>query len=713
MSVGKPVPGSRQSWMVGLIQAAGVLLSLVAFFVALKWEERDHQLDFQHQADTIVASLNKELAINLEVLLGLNSLFQASQYVDREEFGIYARSRLQKYRTIQALEWIPRVPSAARAGHEASAREEGIHNYVIKDSFDAGEIRAAPDRKVHFPIYYVEPLAGNEMVLGYDLASSENRLQVLREAAANRKLMAFPVIDLVQGGSGLLVVVPLFSSKEGSVLLGFTQGVYLVDRIFDSVLDQIFIDPTAFAVTIIDVTPGFERQQLFSSKRQEQDSAGPLYTTRLVFAGRELAVQIRPSAASWDRGGSWMPWAILLAGILLSYLLAQYMRVLRHRESSVRHLVEQRTRALERSRRMTGAIVDSALTALITIDKSGLVLRFNPAAEKMFGYSRDEVVGRNVKLLMPEPYRSQHDGYLRRYQAGGEARIIGIGREVVGRRKDGTEFPLLLSVGEAAVDQDPVYVGTLLDITLQKEAEQTLIQAKESAETANRQKSEFLNMMSHELRTPLTVILGYLPLLKQAERLPPAESIASMARDIDASGQHLLSLINDLLDISKIEAGSMNLKCEMVVLKQAVAETFTTLANAADTKGLALVDECGEEQVWADPLRLQQILINLVGNAIKFTDRGSVIIQSQRRGDRVTLSVIDTGSGIPQQELKRIFEKFHQLDSSSTRNRGGTGLGLAITERLVRLHGGEIDVTSRLGEGSCFSLTLPLYEGEA
>ncbi|MCW8906486.1 MAG: CHASE domain-containing protein [Sedimenticola sp.] len=704
---GQGVQG-RIAW---LILAAGVALSLVAFFVALKWEERNQLLDFQHQADTIVASFNKELAINLEVLLGLNSLFQASQHVDRKEFGVYARTKLDTHPTIQALEWIPRVPRLARAEHEARAREEGFDDYVIMDSFNTTQKQVAPAREVHFPIYYVEPLSGNERVLGYDLASTQTRLQVLREAADERKLMAFPVIGLVQGGTGLLVIVPLFGGSENPVLKGFTQGVYLVDRIFGQVLGQAFIDPDEFVITVADVTPGFEYQVLFSSHPQGQNTA-PWSTTRLAFAGRDLEVRIRPSPQYRQQGSALMPWAILLAGLLLSYLLAQYMRVLRDRESSVRHLVEQRTQALERSRRMTGAIVDSALTALITIDRNGLVRRFNPAAEKMFGYSRNEVVGRNVKMLMPEPYRSAHDGYLKRYQAGGEARIIGIGREVVAQRKDGTEFPVLLSVGEATVNRDPVYVGTLLDITLQKEAERTLVQAKESAETANRQKSEFLNMMSHELRTPLTVILGYLPLLKQADRLPPAESIASIARDIDTSGQHLLNLINDLLDISKIEAGSMSLKCEAVSVKQAVAETITTLTSAARSKGLALLDESGEERVRADPLRLQQILINLVGNAIKFTDRGHVSVKSRHRGDWVTLSVTDTGSGIPQHELKRIFEKFHQLDSSSTRNRGGTGLGLAITERLVKLHGGGIDVTSRPGEGSCFSLTLPLFKGD-
>jgi signal transduction histidine kinase len=270
---------------------------------------------------------------------------------------------------------------------------------------------------------------------------------------------------------------------------------------------------------------------------------------------------------------------------------------------------------------------------------------------------------------------------------------------------------MLLAVGEARVESDPIYVGTVLDITLQKEAEQALINAKNSAERANRQKSEFLNMMSHELRTPLTVILGYLPMLKKADALPPPDLIAEIATDIDTSGQHLLILINDLLDLAKIESGSMSLLQEPVVASDAVSSVMAKLRKSAEQQGLELHNQAHALQVYADPLRLQQILINLIGNAIKFTQQGSITVETKEVPGFVEISVVDTGSGIAEEDLAVVFEKFRQIDSSSTRSRGGSGLGLAITQQLVELHGGQITVASHLGEGSRFSFTIPVNGG--
>ncbi|MDP2832382.1 MAG: PAS domain-containing sensor histidine kinase [Pseudomonadota bacterium] len=311
------------------------------------------------------------------------------------------------------------------------------------------------------------------------------------------------------------------------------------------------------------------------------------------------------------------------------------------------------------------------------------------------------------KFAVPEPYHSAHDGYLSRYLASGEAHIIGSGREVVARRKNGSLFPMDLAVGESRMDGEVLFVGMIVDITLRKQAEQVLRDSKEQAERANRMKSEFVNMMSHELRTPLTVILGYLPLLKHAEKMPPAEMIVAMAADIQASGDHLLHLINDLLDLSKIEAGKLDLRPETFTLGTVVSEVLDRLRLKAQERGITLLNEVGTLTVRADPLRLRQILINLVGNAIKFTEGGSITVSSQALDGHTAISVADTGIGIPEVDLPEIFDKFRQVDSSSTRKAGGTGLGLAITKSLVELHGGTISAQSRPGEGSVFTFTLP------
>ncbi len=480
------------------------------------------------------------------------------------------------------------------------------------------------------------------------------------------------------------------------------------------------------------------------------------------------------------------------------------------------------------------AVLDTVVDSIVVIDKHGIIERVNPATEQLFGYSADEMLGRNVKMLMPEPGASRHDGYLDRYLETGEARIIGIGGEVTGRRQDGTTFSVELSVSETRIGERRHFVGVLrdvserrlaeselrviqerldrafsgtsdglwehdvvtdtvwysprfkemlgyhggefrdvldsfashlhpedadatwaavdahlkerrpydveyrlrtrsgsylwiqargqaqwdeegnpllmsgsiMDISERKQDERALIAAKEQAEESNRMKSEFLNMMSHELRTPLTVLLGYLPLLKSAENMPPAEMVVEMARDMDQAGNHLLQLINDLLDLSKIEAGKMELQREDVDLSEIVAEVVNHLGLEAEKKGLALRSGVGSIKASVDPLRMRQVLINLAGNAIKFTEQGEVSIDARASAAEIELRVADTGIGISEQDLPSIFDRFRQVDSSSTRKVGGTGLGLAITRSLVEMHGGTIEASSRPGEGSVFTINL-------
>jgi signal transduction histidine kinase len=256
-----------------------------------------------------------------------------------------------------------------------------------------------------------------------------------------------------------------------------------------------------------------------------------------------------------------------------------------------------------------------------------------------------------------------------------------------------------------------VYIGVLTDITAQKQTEQALIQAKESAEEANRQKSFFLNVMSHELRTPLTVILGYLPLLEKVDKMPEPAVVAQIARDMNLSGNYLLELITDLLDISKIEAGQMKLSREYTNARTLVQKALHKFSNQAETKGIRLINEIQDFTFKVDPKRFQQILINLVGNALKFTKQGEIKVSAWKRQDVVSFRVSDTGIGIPTDELPYIFDTFRQVDKSSTREVGGTGLGLAITKRLVELHGGSIKAKSKEGFGTSISFTIKLQEG--
>ena len=370
------------------------------------------------------------------------------------------------------------------------------------------------------------------------------------------------------------------------------------------------------------------------------------------------------------------------------------------------------TRSLEDREQRLRVLVGTAVDGVMIIDANGTVQEYNPACEQLFGYQADEVIGRNVKMLMPPPYREEHDEYLHRYRATGNKRIIGIGREVEGRRKDGTTFPMELSVGEARPGGQQVFVGIIRDITARKTAEQSLRIAKEQAESASHAKSQFLANMSHEIRTPMNAVLGYTQLIENDPELP--ESYRRPLRAIHSAGNHLISLIDDILDLSKIEAGAMELDTSDFDLDDLTEDVSEMFAIRCEQKGLHWQADVriGERAVHADDRKLRQILINLLGNSVKFTDRGQVGLIVEQSGRRYTFSVSDTGPGITEVSQKRIFEPFQQAEEGEAK--GGTGLGLAITRRHIELMGGSLSLESTPGEGSCFrfELELPSAEGD-
>ncbi|NOY43314.1 MAG: PAS domain S-box protein [Planctomycetes bacterium] len=502
------------------------------------------------------------------------------------------------------------------------------------------------------------------------------------------------------------------------------------------------------------------------------------------------------------------------------------------------------------SQSRTLAILKTAADAIVTITSEGAIESFNSAAEQLFGYSASEVLGKNVKLLMPSPFAEEHDGYLAHYGQSGEKNIIGQGREVIGKRKDGATIPVHLSVSEVhsqtngsasssrlftgilrdltqekkaqqAVQQSekrlayaleatneglwdwdittgqvffsPIWitslgyeiesvtphisfreaivhpddqskvqgliqehfegrtthyeceyrlrtksgeyrwylargkvvvrddqgkplrmVGTDVDITDKKLGENKLKQAIEHAEVANQAKSEFLANMSHEIRTPMTAILGYTELLFEGGDLsnaPPHRLKAINA--IRNNANHLLTIINDILDMSKIEAGKMSVERVETHPAQIIEEVVSLLKSQADGKGITIQVEYDTpipEQILSDPTRLRQILMNLVGNAIKFTEIGSITIRSSLTTDenRLRFAVVDTGIGMTPQQRDSIarFEAFNQADGSTTRKFGGSGLGLRISNTLAQMLGSGIEVESQEGVGSTFIVNI-------
>jgi len=368
--------------------------------------------------------------------------------------------------------------------------------------------------------------------------------------------------------------------------------------------------------------------------------------------------------------------------------------------------------AVEEGRSRLRAMLDTAVDGIITIDSRGLIYDVNQSAQRLFGWSAEELIGRNVKLLMPDPDQSAHDGYLRNYLETGVAKIIGKGREVMGMRKDGSVFPMRLAVGRVDLPRELFFVGFVSDISERRALEDSLRAAVERAEQAASAKSNFLANMSHEIRTPMNAIIGFAELLLQTELTTQQRHHLSI---VSRSSRSLLRLLDDILDTTKIEKGRMELDLVDFSLKSLAVQLESSLCLSAQTKDLSLTTTYPDdmpEYFRGDPLRVLQVLSNLVGNAIKFTEQGGVEVVFSYEREQVHVQVRDTGIGMTPQQLEDIFVAFVQADPSISSRFGGTGLGTTIARQLTELMGGRIHAESQFGQGSTFHVWLPLSLGQ-
>jgi PAS domain S-box-containing protein len=375
-------------------------------------------------------------------------------------------------------------------------------------------------------------------------------------------------------------------------------------------------------------------------------------------------------------------------------------------------------------------LLEAAPDGIVEVDGSGRIVLVNSQAEKLFGYRRQELLGKSVEILMPERFRERHPKHRAGYCAHSVIRPMGSGLDLRALRADGTEFAVDINLSPFQGENGPGVICVIRDVTDRKAVEEQIkmlnlsleqrtrdlaltnteleIRNRE-VEKANRLKSNFLATMSHELRTPLNSIIGFSDLLAEQTAGPLTEKQERFVGHIRESSRHLLALINDILDLSKIEAGRLELKYESFPMGVATAEVLSTVRPLAALKGVELLTEFSEElTLYADRVRLRQVLYNLLSNAIKFTPQeGRVRLLARSEESLICVSVIDTGFGIPREEQESIFEPFHQLLAPMQSVREGTGLGLSITKLLVEQHGGKIWVESGPAKGSKFHFTLP------
>lgn len=702
--------------VLGLLASAGVYWSLQAR------ETRRIQRQFHTLASAKIENVQHNITSSVSVLRSTRGLFHSSADLERREFTTYVQELLKRRGNILAVEWLSRIMPEERSSFEENLSSTHEGTLEITELDESGKISRASQRGVFYPVTYVAPSqrSTNRTVLGFDHWSRPSRRRKMQKARDQGEITATSTLFLFRTGEtrstvessrenlGVYLFAPVYSSKDvpptrkarREQIQGFVALLLPVDPIFAPVFESGEGD---FQAHVFERS-GEPREKLIYSNHpvkgnealKAQNINSPfLVRDTLDIADHEWTAMLTPSSSYPAERGTYYP----LGALLICLLLTGGLTAGSYRLSG---------EYLSREEQFY-SIIDSATDAIINANERGVIIFFNPAAEEIFGYDSEEVMGKSLTILMPEKHREDHEAGFRRYLETGEEHVIGETVELEGERKNGDVFPIELSLSTWNVGQQTFFTGVIRDITERVEQKEELIEAREEAREANRAKSAFLAKMSHELRTPLTSIIGYAEMLEEDTRELGEENLASDAGRIRESGNHLLELINEILDLSKVEAGKMDTFVEEILIEDMVEGVRHTAEPLADKNNNELVVEVDDEtaRMRSDRTKIRQCLINLLSNACNFTEDGRIDLRVSTDSDTVVFEVEDSGVGIPPEQQEAMFEAFEQAEVTTKREHEGTGLGLTITQKFVRMLGGSIDLESEEGKGTKFTLEFP------
>ncbi len=736
---------------VFLVICAGLIVSLFGLIGTRAWESGKIKALSDRAAEERTTAIKEAINDRMLTLEAVRSFYYASNFVSREEFRTFVTPFLNRVEEIQALEWIPRVLKSEREKYEEEAKRDGLEDFKITERTDQGYLVPAKKRDEYFPIYFVEPYRGNEAAVGFDLASNSERLTALDNARQTGRSIATERIILVQEEKGekysFLIFLPVFKKEvplntieeRRKNLDGFILGVFRIGDIVESAL--VSLESKYIDIYLYDKNAPEDKSFLYQHRsRSMKDVSGTddinkddyakslRYRKIIEVGGRQWEIVCVTTQEFVAMHRTWYPWVVWTAIFIITGILAMYFFVSIRRTARIEMLIEERTYQLKDSEARIRAILDAAPNGIVTVAAQRKIESFNAAAERMFGYEVAEIIGQDLAVLIPKAYGSKTTVSDSRLSARIQE-LIGSSGEVVAQRKDGTIFPVYVSMGEVQLEKQQIFMLIIHDITKQKEDESALKLAQEEAELANKAKSSFLANMSHEIRTPMNAVIGM-------AQLALATDLNSEQKDyietIKSSGESLLNLLNDILDFSKVEARQIRLEDVSFDIRDVFKQVLDNVGFLASTKGLELVWEIDPEipsSLIGDPFRLRQILVNFINNAVKFTEKGEILARVQflkhsadtagrqevepDSGCVLQFLVRDSGIGLSSEQQKLIFNPFTQADASTSRKYGGTGLGLSISKQLVEMMGGQIWIESPApglsvpdaGPGTAFNFT--------
>ena len=680
-----------------LFAAAG-MLAATAIATTLSWQvQRDRaQDDFDFRAREITAKIGVRMKSYEQVLRGGAALFAASDHVDRDDWRAYARSlRLADgYPGIQGIGYSVRIAPAGLDAHVGAVRADGFPEYTVHPQGERDEYHA---------IVFIEPFDWrNQRAFGYDMYSESVRRAAMERARDSGNAALSGAVKLVQETdedvqAGFNLYLPVYRrgaptdtvDERRAALQGFVYSPFRMDDLLHGILGE---EPRLMSLQVHD---GADRAELMYSNR---NSAGDLHfgrSTELEIAGRTWVLDFAAPVGFGNRADQRRPWLILVAGALVSLLTFV----------GVWALVQRRRRG-----EALGQIVASALDAIVMIDADDRILEFNPAAEAMFGYTRDEACGQRLAdLLVPEHLRARHLAGVHAFVAAGEGALSGRSLETEALRRDGSTFPVEIAITRVGETRPPQFSGFVRDISERRNRQQELLRLNAELESRvaerTRELEAFAYSVSHDLRGPLRAIDGFSAEL-QRQYAPRLDGDARHFLDrIRAGASRMAQLIDDLLGLSRV--AQKPLERGRVDLSELAAKVVAQLRAEESTRAVVVEIE-PTPPVSGDARLLQVVLDNLLRNAWKFSSKRADprITFGAGTGDRgeTVYFVRDNGAGFNDAYADNLFVPFQRLHTD--REFPGTGIGLATVQRVVRRHRGRIWARGVEGEGATFWFTL-------
>jgi len=706
-------PRLRQRLMVTvpLVVLFAVVVGL--FFFVSKREEERVRSRMEAEAARYAQQLDAALDNYVSTLYSLQSLFDSSQQVERHEFASFTRRLLQQLPGVQALSWNRELRDGQRDAYVAGIRAEGFTDFELRELGPDGQLQPATRRPRYVVVDYIEPLAANRQALGLDILVESTRADAIERALASDAPALTRSLQLAQASGtkrGFLMLLPFHRQRGNAPLTpdrveGYVTTVFRLDTVVQAVFADLSTRGTEYA--LYDVSEPGRSELLIHSPDFEPkavDRGGLRQTAYIDWGGRRWQLDCLVPGSYLVANRSWAAWSLLAGGLVLVGLLGMMLLVLIGRQAKVEELVAQQTAELRLSEQRFRELLDHAPDAMVIVDQTGSIHLVNGAAEQMFGYARDELVGHPVEMLMPEPFRAAHPAHRHDFASGPVARrMMGSGRELHALRKDGSELPVEVSLGLMQFQHEHYVLATVRDISKRRALEAQVARASERLQRSNDELEQFAYVVSHDLKAPVRGIVGLTGVLADKLQASGDADTLDLLKLIVDSGRHMQRLIADLLALAKVgrdSAGTQATDCAKVV----GAVLAQMQGHIAERHAEVLVDPL--PRVMATPTELHQLFQNLIDNGLKFHagDHPQLRITARREGVFWRLSVSDNGIGIPPDKQHKIFGVFERLHSRQDFE--GTGIGLAICKKIVERHGGRIWVESQPGQGATFHFTL-------